>query len=174
MNLPRVSLRVLMAALGLVVLELTGVRALMEYDAALLFAIALSGPAIQVGLFRLIRSRHPARLFWAGFVASGMLATLSCLDALERPGSESLWAMAWGEYLRVIDDYVVDVYQSGFSIPGHPSVMQRIAESAGIALVYAVPQLLAALLGGMLARFAGWPACAAAILSGSGRRSSRV
>jgi hypothetical protein len=120
---------------------------------------------VQAGLFRLVFCPGQARAFWAGFAASGVLAALSFLAYIRvhdsGVASESLVSAAWLEYLGLVDSYVVNVFVSGFVIhDARPTGMFEavVAEVqlAQLELVIFLPQLLAALLGGWLARLAAW------------------
>jgi hypothetical protein len=165
-TLPGFSIRILIAIVCLSSLELAVGRALSDHHIVDCWAgFVLIGLAVQVGLFRLVHGPVEARWFWTAFIASGLLAALSFLEwkRVHELGtaSESLVSAAWLEYLSLVDDYLCNILVSGFTVRDgrHASTFEAIIaglQSFQVEIVIFLPQLLAALLGGWLARFTAW------------------
>jgi hypothetical protein len=73
----RFSIAKMMAIVGLISLNFAAVRLLFAHSSYLLTGVVLIGLSLQVGLFRLIRSRDHVGMVWVGFVAFGSMAMAS-------------------------------------------------------------------------------------------------
>ena len=162
MKLPRLSIRVLMAVIGVVALNLAVGRAL--WNAAselsdLLPCVGLNAVVTQLAVLFLLRSRNGARAFWIGFVASSAIAAGSCSCAffnLESVNSESLNSTSWYEYISLVQELTgIVIFQSGFTIhtgapiPRGPfDAFFDFLEAAKIASVFYAPQFVFAVSGG--------------------------
>jgi hypothetical protein len=171
----RFSVAKLMVAIGIIALDLAAGRFLLDYDAVLLVGVLPAGLALQLGLFRLIRSRGRLRAFWAGFVIAGALAALSFawgiifagsigirydwttgkIETVSTPGSlggdrvQALWS-AYGAFAeRCLErlPYASDLVGRDWPDP---------ASQLLVALVDFLPQLFMALAGGLLALWVVW------------------
>jgi hypothetical protein len=154
---PRVKIITLMTVVGVVALNLAVGRALYAYDIEILGGSVLIGLSLQMGLIGLIRRRGRARAFWAGFVVAGSLAFLTFLLA-ERPGAyETVWYRVWSEYIDIAQECLM--YWPGGAAIRAMTQHQNSAKAAIFVvsmLMFAVPQLLIALSGGLLAVAVFW------------------
>ena len=161
---PRFSIWMLMAIVGVVALNLAVGRALWDDESdfsVLLACIGFNAIVTQLAVFFLIRSRNGARAFWIGFVASSVVAALSCSCAFPTD-SESLNAAFWFEYLDLAQEFTgIVIFQTGFAIhysatpiplsPFEP--LFDFIEAAKIGLVFYAPQFILAMSGGALTFF---------------------
>src|SRR4051794_39895954 len=85
----RLTVSKLAALIAVVALNLSVGRGIFAYNEVLLCGLALIGPVLQVGAFRLFRRRGPSRAFWAGFVAFGLAVSGSFVWALRVESAES-------------------------------------------------------------------------------------
>jgi hypothetical protein len=143
-----------MAVIGVTALDLALARmAFIEYR-HLTIGLSLIAVVLQVGTFAMILCPAHQRAFSAGFVAAGALAASSFI--IFRYCPESGIAIVWSVYARFVE----------FSIKHMPFLCRVIRGDwnspllAGIIAVFAfLPQLIAALIGGvsasLLTRFAG-------------------
>jgi hypothetical protein len=164
MKLPRLSIRTMMATIGVVALNLAVARVLWdaESDVSVLFAgVAFNALVTQLAVFFLIRGRNGARAFWIGFIASSVVAAVSCSCAF-LPDSESLNSAVWYEYLGLAQELTgIVIFQTGFvihysatPIPLSPfEPLFDFIESAKIGLVFYAPQFILAMSGGALTWF---------------------
>jgi hypothetical protein len=157
-----------MLVVGLLALNFAAARALFAIHLLALVGGVPIGLALQAGLFRLIVTRGHPRNFWIGFVTFGSLA-LTCFvwamltpptgrrqtDPSDRmtyystPGS-ALWR-SWDGYF----DFAV---MSLDSLPGSYLVLGKAhgeIPTVTVAVISFVPQLLIALLAGLMARLLG-------------------
>jgi hypothetical protein len=148
------SIGTLLVVIGIVALDLAIGRALLERDDHYLLGLTLSGPVIQLGLIRAITRRGSSRSFWIGFVLSATLAAASFILFVERPESDSLPTIAWGEYARFIHLNLVEIYEDGFKIhPVMDPLALALAKFTLLMILFFLPQLLAALSGGWIFLF---------------------
>ncbi len=145
MSLPRSSIARLMCAVGIIGLNLAVGRVIYRFTPWRLAGVVLIGVVLQVGLYRLIRSRGRRRdyTFWAGLELGGLVGVTSFLYA-RVPNS---WVGSlWDAYAVFIDDHFRTHFGS--------SVLNRGPEDPALLVVVAVfaflPQLLMALVGGSL------------------------
>jgi hypothetical protein len=158
-----------MAFVVIIAVNLAIGRALLEYDGFILAGIAPSALALQFALVRLIRGRRLSRAFWSGFIAGLLVvATLFLWGMYQgrlsrsrfdpelgqtivrwRPGTP-LWP-GWPAYRSY-------AYQIILRLPHGPDILNSYdATSLSIvAVVFFLPQLLAATAGGLLALFIAW------------------
>ncbi len=151
MKLPRISLFKLMAAVALIAVDFAAFRFVMDYDPDLMVC-ALSGLVLQVGIFLAIRCRNRARAFWVGFVAFGAFAAFSCYYGLV-VDTESTATAVWYEYLGLVAEFTgINLFATGFTIPGAPpSAYNFLAAATKFEIVFTLPQLIVAFLGGLIA-----------------------
>jgi hypothetical protein len=175
MRLPRFSIGRLMIVVGLIALNLAAGRVLFSIEPWLLIGVAPTGLALQFAVFRLILSRGPARAFWAGFLAAGLLAAWSLVGAMlfrtsvnvginrttgqritfTTPGyrgADYAWA-AWRNYLELVMNALA-------RLPSTAGILQRddAAEAIAGVVVAFLPQFLIALACGLLAWLGAWVA----------------
>jgi hypothetical protein len=151
-----------------VVVALNGAiaRALFAYDEEILIGIALPGLALQWAIFSLLRRRLSNRAFWISFSAFGSMAMTSFvwgrflqseLIALAYPGQPprlvyvtrvtAFW-MDYGSYAG----HLLEPWLGSFQFFADP---QGFAAVVIQALVWSLPQLLVALVGGLCALVIG-------------------
>ncbi len=168
MRLPRISIGRLMIVVGLIALNLSAARALLAIEAWLLVGVAPAGLALQFAAFRLIRSRGRARMFWAGFLAAGVLAAWSLVGAmlfrtsvnvginlttgqritLTTPGyraADLAW-VAWKGYVELVENGLARLPTTAGILTGGDASTAVVG-----GLVAFLPQFLIALAGGLLA-----------------------
>jgi hypothetical protein len=170
MRLPRFSIGKLMIVVGLIALNLAAGRVLYSIEPWLLVGIAPAGLALQFAAFRLIRSRGPARAFWAGFLAVGLLAAWSLVAAMlfrtsvnvainRTTGQPMFWTtpgyrgadQAWA----VWTGYIVLVEKGLAHLPSTAGILERgdaVDAIVGVVVAF-LPQFVIALAGGLLAWF---------------------
>jgi hypothetical protein len=139
----RISLLTLMIIVALVAVNLTAARAMLPKHRDVLPGCVLSGLALQFALAQVCMARGRARVFWAGFVASGALALASLLFL------ESRYWIYWYRYF----------VWAGGSLKALPELSRWIrtdhrALLVAVAVIVFLPQFLVALTGGVLALFA--------------------
>ncbi len=154
MNRSRVKIINLMTAVGVVAVNLAVGRAIYAFDTETFWGSVLVGPSLQMGLIRLMNRRGRDRAFWIGFVTAGSLAFLTFLLAEREGGSSTLWYRAWSDYTDVAVDWA-EHFPGGAvlrvaSFRGTPLNPALIVAAS---LIFFLPQLLAALTGGLLATF---------------------
>src|SRR4051812_2062493 len=81
MRFARFTVGRLMRIVGLAALNLGAARGLAAYDDTLMLGVMPTAIMLQLALLRLIRTKGTRRAFWAGFLATGVLATLSFAGA---------------------------------------------------------------------------------------------
>jgi membrane protein YqaA with SNARE-associated domain len=163
MRVPRLSISNLMIAAGVIAVNFAAARALLSIHRLAFVGAVLIGLALQVGLFRLIRSRGHARNFWIGFVAAGSLALMCFVWAMltpptgmrqtnpsdrvtyyHTPGS-AMWRL-WCDYNNFAATNLVPLPGSyrflGMATGNMPT--------ATLAVIGFAPQVLIAALGGLL------------------------
>ena len=168
MKIPRFSVNKLMATVGLVALNLGVGRGLLSAEPPLLAGLIPTGILLQLGAFRLVCGRTRARVFWAGLLAAGFIASSSLawcfifrtsvnigLNVVtgqsERiivpgfPAADRLWSL-WDGYF----DFATSCMDRRSLIA---SVLERddAATVTLIATIVFLPQLFIALTGGLLA-----------------------
>lgn len=156
----RFSIAKMMAIVGIAALNFAAARILFAHNPYLLIGVALTGLSLQVGLFRLIRSRNRIRMFWVGFVAFGSMAMMSFLWGMvfspttrvmntgriiytSSPGS-AMWTL-WHSYYEFAVWSLEPLPYSG-QILGIGGEMPVVT----IAVISYLPQLLIAAFGGLL------------------------
>jgi glycerol uptake facilitator-like aquaporin len=95
--------------------------------------------ALQFGLWRYLSTRGRRRRFWLGFEVSGLAATLALLTLLDSDIDLTNW------YWNAASDL------SYFCLPARVDVMWNEHFDWFLAIIYFLPELLAAALGGLLA-----------------------
>ncbi len=85
MKLLRISLRTQMVLVGLTAVDSAVLRVTWGSRHHVLEGIALTGLALNAGLFLLFRARGRARAFWIGFLLAGLLAGGSFAWAVSYP-----------------------------------------------------------------------------------------
>lgn len=157
MRVTRFSVSRLMVLVGIIALNLAAARGLAASSEDLMVGVIPTVLVLQVALFCLIRTRGRRRAFWVGFLMAGLLAVLSLVGANQFSGSLALAtdAVTGGTRIVVYDAYFgckqmdaiwtayVDTVVQWFpNLPVYPLVD---------AVVLLIPQMLAALIGGLLA-----------------------
>lgn len=101
--------------------------------------------ALQVGLWRLLRSGGRARRFWQGFEVAGA-ASVVVLFLCEEVFPDSMMNRLLGQY------YVENAFDFVFSYL-HPSIDDLVMEHQDgfLVVAYFLPELAVAVLGGLLA-----------------------
>ncbi len=173
MEIPRVSIGKLMVVVVLIALNLAAGRAVYSFGPWLLAGFVPTVLVLQFGVFRLIRNRGRARVFWAGFVAGGVLAVGSLawsflfrtsvniginvttgqkitITTPGFPAADRVWS-AWVVYLTFVENCVE-------SLPMAEDILGRedSATAIAFAVVVVLPQLLIAVSGGLLALVVTW------------------
>ncbi len=165
MKLPRLSIAKGMFSVAVVAVNLAIARALYASSPFLFVSIALPALILEAGGFIVTQTRGPIRIFSTGFVASGFSSLSSVVWAfvfapslgialdpntgkmitLKIPGS-LLWTF-WSTYFE----------STGAFVAGQ---LHFVIDSLGFtaALIWALPQLLVAMAGGLLCRIACGPA----------------
>ena len=136
-------------------------------DAALAAARqVVAASALQFGVFQAVRGRGRARGFWVGFVAFGFATMLSFVwSAAFRESTPSLLWIAYTKHANRFLNSVSHVWDFYNRTRIHPVLV------ATLALVWSVPQLVIALVGGLVARsLSGRPGVGRA--GGSGSRTA--
>ncbi len=167
MRIPRLSLAKLMIVVGLAALNLAAIRVLHDYNSEILLGVALAGLALQVALFQFLHSRGRRRAFWAGFLVCGLMAISTFIWAmlfpevfgLSRtgvlhitPGSPlySVWHGYEGfVFERIIRRFLFDP-RANLEFD-RDSALGNLLIACLRAVVWFLPQLLIALVGGLLA-----------------------
>jgi hypothetical protein len=174
MRLPRVSIAGVMLVVAIAALDIAVARAvLMANPQAVAWAAFMPNPivvtggalpciALQWAAFSVIRGRGRARAFWLGFLAFGSVITAAFLWAMLFP---RIYAVArartfvkapgsvlfplWMSYDRLVWDRIGRLL---FDFNTSPATF--VATAARVvfqALVWSTPQLLVALIGGLIA-----------------------
>lgn len=142
----RVSLATLMAVVLVAAINLAAGRAFLPRLGPMGWVIGLSGLALQIGLFGLIRKRGQDRVFWAGFVAAGSLALMTFVWEESVPNNKTPFGSPWLTYMLLIDNIMPSL---SFRTPPGGWPATRLAVNA---VVLVLPQLFIALAGGLLFR----------------------
>jgi hypothetical protein len=146
-----------MAVVGIVALNLAASRGLAAYDGMLVVGVMPIALVLQFALFRLIRTQGRRRAFWAGFLTAGFLMMLSFVCANRLSGSVGVAKdPVTGKSRRVVvpgsfgGDQMYATWQGyvGLVVSCLPYAPQNRLVAAAILLM---PQVLAALAGGLLA-----------------------
>ena len=168
MKRPRFSIGKLMVFVGLIALNLGAGRVLLSSPSPLLAGFIPAGLMFEWGAFRLIRTRLPARAFWAGFLAIGLMASFSLAWAMScgtsvnlgldqvsgqrvrivvpgSPSADRVWSWWKGYFDRAVSRLV--------NVPLAERILARGdgAASVLIAAILFSPQLIIAVSGGFLA-----------------------
>jgi hypothetical protein len=141
MKRPRTSIAALMTVVAVVALNIGIARALFATLPSLIAGVAPIAALLQIGVYLLIRRRGRARAFWSGFVACGTAALATLLWAFAFRGSSmsALWSFYAEETaIRII-------------VRDYPQLLRGLAWLPTAAAIFLVPQLLAAMFGGLLA-----------------------
>jgi hypothetical protein len=110
-----------------------------------LYALAPMGLAVQLAAYRLISVRGPARAFWLGFLVCGLAGAGSLVWTFM---AHDAIAVAWYSYLVSIPRWGERLgWDDVLFLSGPP-----IATAISHACIFAFPQFLAALTGGLAAR----------------------
>jgi len=173
---PRLSIRLLMAIVAVIALNIAAVRVLLANDLYTLDRDSLMGAeptglTLQAGIYRATISRDRVRVFWLGFLLFGSMAMTSFL---------------WGDYFCPIDSVVFDPVTGKSIVTSSPGsaawtvwtgygrcvfgILQRLTDSEYVigvggdshgndgiplmtkAMIWFLPQLLISVAGGLFAR----------------------
>jgi hypothetical protein len=141
------SIAWLMAVVAMIAIYTSSVRALHAYNADLAQGLALTGLALQIGVFRSIRSRGRVRSFWVGFVASASATMLTFAWGIACPDSAlSQMLIFYTKYANRYVNYVTHVWDFYNRTQVYPVLV------VALAVIWSVPQLFLALVVGLLAR----------------------
>jgi hypothetical protein len=159
----RPSLGTLMVIVGLAAIDMAVVRAFWGSRQNVLGGIALTGLMLNGGLFWLIRARGRARAFWAGFLLLGLLAAGSFAWAMTYPkvsatfvdqrtamkvtihSSGAPLSDQWDSYLDFVEESIGNLPDDW-----NPFSKGQLVEVLADASIAFAPQLIVALLGGLL------------------------
>lgn len=153
---PRLTIANLMVAVAVVAVDFVSVRAFFASRSfvpspaweGLLLGVPLFGLALQIGLFRLVRSRGRGRSFWGGFVVSGLVtATIFVGTFAFFPDSADTIPFYWVAYYYELAGGLL--YQL---LPPHVLAQFPLIWWFGTSIMLFLPQLLIALSGGLLTR----------------------
>jgi hypothetical protein len=160
----RFSIAKMMAIVGLISLNFGAARLLFAHNPYLLTGVVLIGLSLQVGLFRLIRSRHHVRVFWVGFVAFGSMAMVSFLwGVVFCPSSTGIMIngrkyyppMSPGSTMSTVWGYYYEFATCTLKpLPYSDQILGVGGEMPVVTIVVVcyLPQLLIAAFGGLLTR----------------------
>jgi hypothetical protein len=163
MRPPRVSIVRLMAVVGVVAVNLAVFRPLFDFGPEALIGVGLAWILLQVALFRLIRSRGRARTFWVGYLAFGAVATSLFFWAVAHPRNIGIGRTATQEVrievpgsplwdmLEAYTRFASVVIEQLPLLPIVPGAYGEVVGLITIAVLWLVPQVLFALVGGLLA-----------------------
>ncbi|MDB5350299.1 MAG: hypothetical protein JWN86_1546 [Planctomycetota bacterium] len=144
---PRLSIAKAMTVVAILAMNMATLRTLHSYDEDLAQGVALTGFALQFGIFQSIRSRGQVRTFWIGFVATGSAAMMTFARCVAF--HESTVSLSWIAYTKYANKYlnkVTHVWDFYNSSQIYPILVITLA------IVWSVPQLVLALFGGLMAR----------------------
>ncbi len=170
MKPPRLSIAKLMVVVVIVAINFGAARILFSYNTEMLIGVALSGIVLQLGLYQLLRSRGRGRAFWAGFITCGLMATMSFVWAIlfpevigidfdnngsmatvRTPGSPLY--TAWFGYAEFVSDHIIGPILESHSMNSRINFDSYLGGALLVSIrvvVRFVPQLLIALVGGLL------------------------
>jgi hypothetical protein len=157
-KLPRLSIAKLMIVVAAIAINFGIARMLFAYHPLVPVGVALIGIALQFAVLILMYGRGRDRAFWAGFLAFGLMAMISFFWGMvaapnmgidiatggtikvvsTAPGS-FLYTM-WSRYGMFVGDFLDEQFGLDVDYLGMTA-----------ALIWSVPQLLLALVGGLLA-----------------------
>lgn len=147
MKPPQLSIAKAMAVVAVIAINIAALRTLYSYDEELAQGVALTGFALQFGVFQSIRSRGRGRAFWIGFVASCSATMMTFLWGVAFHKSPmSLWWITYTKYANKYLNLLTHVWDFYNRTRIHPVLIITLA------LVWTVPQLILALFGGLIAR----------------------
>jgi hypothetical protein len=155
-----------MGLIGVVGLDLGVIRALWPAYLGMLLNCGLAVIFLQVALYLTLRLHGRARVFWLGFLAAGLIATLTLVWAsffpevvglqynartgstvsIRTPGS--VMFRLWGPYGGFASRCVNGVGRR----LGHPAEDHLAPLACALAVLWLLPQGLIALAGGLVAR----------------------
>ena len=147
MKPPQLSIASAMAVVAIIAINIATLRTLHSYDEELAQGVALTGFALQFGVFQSIRSRGRVRTFWIGFVALGWATMMTFVWCVAFSGSTM--SLLWIVYTKHTNKYlnlVTHVWDFYNSTRIYPVLVITLA------IVWSVPQLIIALFGGLTAR----------------------
>jgi hypothetical protein len=148
---PPLTLARLMAVVGVVAVNTAAARALYFRDEELALGLALMGLASQFALLRAIRRRGLARAFWSGFVTTGLAAMAMFAWGISFQDSVLFgWLLSYTRYA----DGVLALIPSAPRLYGGGG--NDLAIEVAAAFVWFIPQLLAAMVGGLSAALVTW------------------
>jgi hypothetical protein len=163
MSVLRISLRTLMVIVGLAAVDLAACRALWNPKHTALAGIALTGLLLNAGLYLIVRARARPNAFWVGFLLTALLAAGSYAWAMTYPKlSATFFDIATGKTVTIHtsgaplsdewDSYLNFVEQLIEGLPDkwNPFLSSRFIEMLADASIAFAPQLIAAILGGLL------------------------
>jgi hypothetical protein len=142
MNRPRMTIARLMCAIMIIALNAGLIRAFFVQE--MFYGVILMFFAMQVGLFRLLRSRGRARRFWVGFELAGIAMVL---------------ALFWAEFFpdsalnKGVSAYIEFAMNMVIGTPHLPTALDDFLMDHQVLLLVVVcfpPELVVALLGGLL------------------------
>jgi hypothetical protein len=153
-----------------VAINFAAARALFAFNPEMLIGIALMGLLLQFGLFRLVVGPRRGRLFWIGFILCGLTAMVSLVWALRFPEVLGIRVGAlirtpgsplhtvWYDYAKFVSERIIAplLYDPRIN-PGldRDSVLGGLSIVAIRAVVWFLPQLFIASVGGLLTSLIG-------------------
>jgi CDP-diglyceride synthetase len=170
MKPPQFSIVKLMVIVGVVALDFAAARILLAYNQEMLIGIALGGLVLQVGFFRLIRSRGRGRAFWVGFIVCGLMAMTTLVWAMRFPEVFGIRGGAlirtpgsplhtvWYGYAKFVSERIIApvLYNPRINPgPNRDSVVGGASIVAIRSIVWFLPQILIAIVGGLLTSLIG-------------------
>jgi len=138
----RITLARLMVVVGVIALETAGFRALYQRTEELALGLALTGLASQIGLFCAVRGSGRSRAFWSGFAVIGAVMMATFAWGISVPGSGMYHI--WSSYTGYADDALSSLF---------PYEPRWLPQDVAPSVIWSLPQLLAAMIGGLLAAF---------------------
>lgn len=157
---PRWSIAGLMALIVCVAVNFAALRLLWDWKPILLAGLILSGPLLQLGIWRLVRGPGAWRPFWAGAVVCGLIVAGTFVYAMLTPPTIALagrryvvgyrgsplwwlWDRRYGDSLFTpLESWLVHLHVQ----PGMKPLLTVL-----VVLVWSAPQIVAAAGGGLVA-----------------------
>jgi CDP-diglyceride synthetase len=169
-KLPQFSIAKMIVFVVIVAINFAAARALFAFNPEMLIGIALMGLLLQFGLFRLVVGPRRGRLFWIGFILCGLTAMVSLVwamffpeafgirgGALIRTPGSPLHTVCYG-YAKFVSERIIApvLYDPRINPgPNRDSVVGGASIVAIRAVVWFLPQLFIALVGGLLTSLIG-------------------
>jgi hypothetical protein len=146
-NRPRMTIARLMCAIMIIALNAGLIRAFFVQE--MFYGVILMFFAMQVGLFRLLRSRGRARRFWVGFELAGIAMVLALIWAEFFPDS------ALNKCVSAYIEFAMNMVIGTPRMP--PAVDDFLMDHQDLlcAALYSLPEFVMASLGGLFALLVG-------------------